>query len=160
MTAETSPHMAHQTDSFHLFGVLVRFLARHAETQSYCLCEVTCAPGAGAPPNRHPGETEAFYVLDGAFDFTIDGTAARVGAGDFVRIPDGAMHAFRNAGAAPARLLVLNAPGAMHDIFFSEAGEPMPRGARALPASPGAPDFARVFAAAAKSGMELAPPPA
>ncbi len=147
-----------ETDSFYLVGTVVRFLAKNAETGGYCLCEATVAPGAGAPPNRHAGEDEAFYVLEGSFDFTIGEDTRRVGPGDFVKIPDGALHAFTNTGDAPGRLLIMNAPGLVHERFFSEAGEPLPPGSRDLPASPAPPDIPRLLEAGARAGIAFPRP--
>lgn len=148
------------TDTYHLFGVVVRFLATNAQTGGYCLCEGLVAPGAGAPPNRHAGEDESFYVLNGSFAFVIDGESRTVGAGDFVKIPDGAVHAFKNIGTAPARLLIINAPGKIHEAFFSRVGEPLPRGSWDFPEPKGAPDVPRLVAIAKATGVEILPPAA
>ncbi|HZH25784.1 MAG TPA: cupin domain-containing protein [Azospirillaceae bacterium] len=145
-----------QTDTYHLFGNLLRFLARSPDTGgAYCLVESLTAPGAGAPPNRHPGDDEAFYVLDGTFEFTVDGRTVVAGSGSFVQVPNGAVHAFRNAGPAPGRLLIINTPGRVHDGFFAEAGEPMPPGTRELPPPSGAPDIPRILEIGRRHGMEF-----
>ncbi|MGF1552405.1 MAG: cupin domain-containing protein [Paracoccaceae bacterium] len=143
------------TDSFGADGLLVRFLARHAETGAYCLVEATFAPGMGPPPNRHPGEDEGCYVVEGRFAFSVDGEERIVEAGEWVKVPDGAVHAFRNAGDGPGRLIVLNAPGAMHDVFFSRVGDALPPDTRELPGGLAPPDPGRLRAAAKASGMEL-----
>ena len=58
------------TDTYFLLGILLRFLSRGAESgQAYCLVEALVAPGAGPPLNRHAQDDEAFYVLDGSFEF-------------------------------------------------------------------------------------------
>jgi len=91
-----------QTDSYYLLGIIVRFLQRSPDTGgAYSLVEATCAPGAGAPPNRHPDDDEAFYVVEGEFEFHVAGEDIRATAGSFIRVPNGAIHAFRNAGSAP-----------------------------------------------------------
>jgi quercetin dioxygenase-like cupin family protein len=143
------------TDTYHLFGVVVRFLATNAETGGYCLCEGLVAPGAGAPPNRHAGEDETFYVLDGTFEFVIDGTPRTVGKGGFVQIPDGAVHAFKNASEVPGRILIINAPGLVHEAFFSRVGEPLPRGSWDFPAPQGAPDIPKLIEIARQAGVEI-----
>src|SRR5919206_2886477 len=75
---------ADRTDTYHLLGNLLRFHARSADTGgAYCLVESLTAPGAGAPPNRHPSDDEAFYVLDGRFEFMVDGQTISAGAGSF-----------------------------------------------------------------------------
>lgn len=143
------------TDTYHLFGVVVRFLATPAETGGYCLCEGLVAPGAGAPPNRHAGEDESFYVLDGRFEFVIDGETRQVESSGFVKIPDGAVHAFRNCGSAPGRILIMNAPGKIHEAFFSRVGDPLPRGSWAFPEAKGKPDIPKLIEIARQTGVEI-----
>ncbi|MDX3925125.1 MAG: cupin domain-containing protein [Shinella sp.] len=146
-----------QTDTYHLLGNLIRFHIRSPETGgAYCLVETLSAPGAGAPPNRHPGDDEAFYVLDGLFEFTVGEDVITAGTGSFVKVPPGAVHAFRNVGEAPGRLLVINSPGRVHDGFFTEAGEPMPPGTRDLPEPSGeAPDIPRLLEIGRRNGLEF-----
>jgi quercetin dioxygenase-like cupin family protein len=147
---------SHETDTYHLFGNLLRFHAHSPDTGgAYCLVESLTAPGAGAPPNRHPTDDEAFYILDGLFEFTIEGRTFEAGTGSFVKIPNGAVHAFRNIGQAPGRLLIINAPGRLHDAFFTEAGDPMPPGTRELPAPAGPPDIPRAVEIGQRHGMEF-----
>ena len=145
------------TDTYHLLGNLLRFLVRSPDTGgAYCLVETLTAPGAGAPPNRHPSDDEAFYVFDGTFEFAIEDNVIRAERGTFVRVPNGAVHAFKNVGSAPGRLLIINAPGKAHDGFFSEAGEPMPPGTRDLPPpSTDAPDIPRLLEVGRRNGLEF-----
>jgi quercetin dioxygenase-like cupin family protein len=143
------------TDTYHLLGNLLRFQARPNDTGgAYCLVESVTAPGAGAPPNRHPGDDEAFYVLEGEFEFLVAEQTISAPAVAFVKIPNGAVHAFKNVGEGPGRLLIINSPGRAHERFFSEAGEPMPPGTRALPA-PSAPDIPKVLEIGRQNGMEF-----
>ncbi len=39
-------------------------------------------------------------------------------AGDFLYVPEGAVHAFRNESRAPASMLILSAPGAPREGYF------------------------------------------
>lgn len=112
----------------------------------------------GALPNHHAGETEAFFVLEGTAGFTIDGAPRQIGSGTYVAIPDGAVHSFHATGATPARPLILNAPGHMHERFFTETGYPVDEGTRAPAPLEGPPDVARILAVAASSGMVILPP--
>jgi quercetin dioxygenase-like cupin family protein len=147
---------ARETDTYHLLGNLLRFHARSPDTGgAYCLVESLTAPGAGAPPNRHPSDDEAFYVLDGTFEFMIDNETTQVSAGGFIQIPNGAVHAFKNVGDRLGRLLIINSPGRVHDGFFSEAGDPMPSGTRDLPPPAGAPDIPRLLEIGRRNGMEF-----
>jgi quercetin dioxygenase-like cupin family protein len=147
--------------TYETLGILMRFRVFPDEVMGkYCVVEMVVPAGCGAPPNRHPGESESFYVLEGQLDFIVEGEARRLGAGDHVVIPEGGLHAFAATGPAPARILVLNAPGHMHVRFFTELGRPVPDGT-ALPAPlDGPPDIARVLAVGEAVGMTFPMPPA
>ena len=160
LTAVAEPAVRPETDTYHLLGNLLRFLVRSHETGgAYSLTEGLVAPGAGAPPNRHPADGEVFYVIDGLFEFTVEGHTISATAGDCVRVPDGAVHAFRNAGDKLGKLLIVNSPGRDHEAFFSEAGDPMPRGTRELPPPAGAPDIPRLLEIGRRHGLEFLLPP-
>ena len=69
------------------------------------------------PPHTHQGP-EGFYVLEGAIEFVV-GTQSRIGGpGFWALVPGGVAHTFGNAGASPARLLIIHAPAA--DAYFVE----------------------------------------
>jgi mannose-6-phosphate isomerase-like protein (cupin superfamily) len=125
-----------QADTDFPAGILLRFLIRDPSA-GYCLIEALVARGGGPLPNRHLADDEAFYVLDNTFEFGIGGETRVAMVGDFVKIPRGEVHTFRNTGQAPARTLIINAPGTAHVGFFSQAGEPVPPGTRDLPPRPG-----------------------
>jgi len=77
--------------------------------------------GAGA--HFHRTFSESFYVLSGAVRL-YDGTAWRnAGAGDFLYIPEGGIHGFRNDSDAAASMLILFAPGAPRERYFEELAE-------------------------------------
>ncbi len=123
----------------------------------YCLVEAVVPPSLGAPPNHHAGETEAFHVLDGEIEFRIGEGTVRAATGRHVAIPDGAVHAFAAVGERPARVLILNAPGRMHERFFTELGTPVDEARAAPEPLDGPPDLDRVLSVARRSGMTLLP---
>ncbi len=146
---------------YHLLGNLLTFHAFPSETDdNYALVEIKTAPGAGAPPNHHAGEDESFFILEGEFEFFVDGQTRNVTGGDFVKIPDGAVHAFTCTGSAPGRLISVSAPGQVHDIFFTQAGDVLPDGTTDIPAPDGPPDIPMIMDVASRAGMTiLAPEP-
>jgi quercetin dioxygenase-like cupin family protein len=83
------------------------------------------APGDGPPLHRHAGEDEAWYVIEGDLRFRLGDETAHAPAGSFVFVPRGTPHSFQNAGAAPARILVLFTPAGMEGFFdrFAELTE-------------------------------------
>lgn len=150
--------MSDRARKYNVLNILMNFHAFPNEVEGkYCLVECTVPVGAGAPPNHHAGETEAFYVLDGQIGFMIEGEERLAKAGDFVPIPDGAVHAFQAVGESPARVLILNAPGQMHEAFFTGVGQALPDNQADLP-TPTEPDIAAVVAKAQETGMTIMPP--
>ncbi|WP_437406222.1 cupin domain-containing protein [Sinorhizobium meliloti] len=144
------------TDTYHLFGNLIRFHTRGE--MGYCLVEVTTAPGAGVPPNSHPGDNEVFCILEGSYAFHIDGEERIARSGDVVAIPNGAVHALKNIGESSGRMFVFNVPGRIHTAFFSSLGEPMPVGASDFPPPPDSPpDIPRLIEEARRLGVTIHP---
>ncbi|MBB6344773.1 cupin domain-containing protein [Nonomuraea muscovyensis] len=79
-------------------------------------------PG-GADPHFHRTMTESFYVLDGTVRL-YDGDRWRDGKqGDFLFVPEGGIHAFRNESGEPATMLILFTPGAPRESYFEELAE-------------------------------------
>jgi quercetin dioxygenase-like cupin family protein len=76
-------------------------------------------PGQGGPgPHFHKAMSESFYVLDGVITL-YDGTEWRDGnVGDYVYVPEGGVHGFRNDSDAAASMLILFAPGAAREAYF------------------------------------------
>jgi quercetin dioxygenase-like cupin family protein len=145
--------------SIWLLGMLITFKAVSEETGGeYALFEATVPPQLGAPPHIHHRETEAFYVLEGAFEFSKGERTVRGGVGDFVHIPRGVVHGFTNVGQGPARFLGIVKPGGLHEQLLAALGEPAK--AETLPPPPaGPPDPPRMAEIARKYDTELLPPP-
>lgn len=144
---------------YEALGILMTFHAFPAEvSDKYCLVECVVPPGLGAPPNSHAGETETFFIMDGELEFMLDGKAIRGRAGESVRVPDGAVHAFSAVGPAPARVMIVNAPGHMHEGFFTELGEPVDDDRTQPAPMDGPPDVARIVQVAEKWGMTIIAP--
>lgn len=87
-------------------------------------------PDAGGPgPHFHRTITESFYVLTGTVAL-YDGRQWRDGvAGDFMHVPVGGIHAFRNASGEPASMLLLFTPGAPREAYFETLADAARRAA-------------------------------
>lgn len=79
---------------------------------------------AGYSPGLHihTKEDEYFYLLEGSYEFYIDGQWHTAGPGSFVFIPKGIKHGFRT-GSDGGRALVIFSPAGMEKFFqeFSKA---------------------------------------
>lgn len=84
---------------------------------------------AGQPgPYRHyhPNMAQTFYVLEGELLLQIGDQVERAGVGTFAFCPPGCVHAFRAAGAEPARVLVTAMPPGPAEGYFRELAK-LPR---------------------------------
>jgi quercetin dioxygenase-like cupin family protein len=77
---------------------------------------VEIAAGGMAPRHTHPG-IEVTYVMEGEGDLLVDGQPDRhLKAGDSFQVPAGVVHAARNTGSVPEKLLV---------TYVVEKGKPL-----------------------------------
>jgi quercetin dioxygenase-like cupin family protein len=74
------------------------------------------APGPG--PHFHRTMNESFYVLSGHVHIYNGDAWIDAAAGDFVHVPEGGLHGFRNESDAPATMLIHFAPGAPREAYF------------------------------------------
>ena len=108
-------------------GDRVTFLATGAESGGACfILEGMAAPGGGPPPHVHHFEDESFYLLEGTATFQAGGQTIHAKPGDFIHIPRGTVHSFRNDGNVPARALVIISPAGPTGMqqFFEESFVP------------------------------------
>jgi quercetin dioxygenase-like cupin family protein len=146
------------TRSVQVLSELITFKVTSEETDgNYTLVETITAPGGGTPPHIQHKDTEAFYVLEGTYTFVLRDEVIEVGPGGHVFVPTETVHAFQNNGAEPARMLIMNAPGGIHQAFFQELGVPVED-----PSNPPEIDvqaqIASLMEIAPKYGIELLPP--
>ena len=83
------------------------------------LLEASIPPGSGPPPHVHADEDEAFYVLSGALQVAAGEQILEARAGDFVFVPRGTLHSFKNLDVQAARALILSVPAGL-DRFFED----------------------------------------
>ena len=76
------------------------------------------ASPSGPGPHFHRTMSEAFFVLDGNPQL-YDGRGWRdAGPGDFLHVPPGGLHGFRNESGHPVSMLILFTPGAPREAYF------------------------------------------
>ena len=101
-------------------GNTAHYLATGASTGgTYGLYRWEMGPEPSGPgPHFHRTITESFFVLSGQIRI-FDGRAWRdCEPGDFVHVPIGGIHGFRNESGEPASMLILFAPGAPREDYF------------------------------------------
>jgi quercetin dioxygenase-like cupin family protein len=71
----------------------------------------TSPPGGGPPPHQHQNEDETFFVIEGEYEFLVDGAWIKASAGDSFYRRRGTIHTFRNCGPTSGRILIFVQPG-------------------------------------------------
>lgn len=79
-------------------------------------------PGVGIALHDHTFE-EAYFILDGEVQATLDGTVYDLKPGDVVWTGVGCVHSFKNVGTAPVRWLETFAPQPPKENVFRFMGE-------------------------------------
>lgn len=70
------------------------------------LARMTLPPGKATDTHLHANCEESIYVVRGEVECRIDGAALRLNAGGQAVVLRGAVHGIRNAGDAPAELIL------------------------------------------------------
>lgn len=106
-------------------GTAMHYLATGASTNGqFGLYRVDMRPHAPEPSAHfHRTMSESFFILSGTVrlfngERWIDSTA-----GDFLYVPEGGVHAFRNESGEPASMLLLFSPGAPREPYFEALAE-------------------------------------
>ena len=109
-------------EAYWVMGGMFTYLVTGAESAgNYFTLIVDVGPEAGPPPHIHHLEDEQFYVLDGQLTYSVGDQILEVRTGDFIHIPRGTVHSFKN-GSKPSRLLATFAPAGIEG-FFREVGD-------------------------------------
>ncbi len=138
-------------------GDQITFLITGEETGgAFFMAEVSVPPGGGPSPHVHHREEESFYLLQGTLTIQAGEKTLKASPGDFVYLPRGMVHSFRNTGDVDAKFLVVVTPAGL-EKFFEEAFYPAADRLAAPPLMTEA-LLARLLAAAPKHGLELLPP--
>lgn len=108
--------------------------------------EFVTPPNAKVPaPHYHEAVDEVVYGLSGVLDVTVDGVAHKLGAGEVVFVPRGAVHHHANTGTEDARTLVVLTPASIGRRYFEEMAEVINVA--------GPPDLAKAKAVMLKHGL-------
>ena len=110
--------------AFWFMGDLFTYLVTGEESGgSYFTLEIIVAPNNGPGPHLHQNEEEQFYVVEGELTYRVGDKTMQVSTGDFIHIPRGTVHSFKN-GPEPSKLLATFSPTGI-EKFFQEIGEPV-----------------------------------
>lgn len=106
-------------------GILVTIKATSEDTNGmYSVFEDTVPPGAGPVPHTHTREDETLFVLEGSLTAWLGGKRYELNAGDFVHMPRGVEHYFKNLSERRTRMLLTYTPGGFEQ-WFLDVGTPV-----------------------------------
>ena len=86
----------------------------------YSMIESIEPPGASVDLHRHPAWQETFVVLEGRFDFSVEGARHTVGPGEILVVPRGAAHGFSCTSPDAGRLLTISSPCRVFEAFAAD----------------------------------------
>jgi quercetin dioxygenase-like cupin family protein len=137
---ESSTRLIIESDceTLDVLGPSVQFLvAPQANDETPCVIKGTIPPGVSVPIHRHQG-IESFYVLSGNVEVLSEKEGKShwiaAGPGDFIEVPSGAKHGFRNRSQHPVVQLITTT--SKLGRFFQEIGRPIPQGPNGNPSAP------------------------
>lgn len=137
-----------------LLTSLFTFKVTGAETNgALSIAEVHQDPAVPPPPHVHRHADECFYIVEGTFDFSVDGKPFSAGVGEFVHLPRGHVHTHGAGGGQFARALVIQAPAGVEE-FIAEAGQKATDLTK-RPAPPQPEALGKIVEVAAKHGIDV-----
>jgi steroid delta-isomerase-like uncharacterized protein len=120
----------------------------------------TAPPGEGVPIHTHLKEDEAYYILDGTWEIydTTNQQTLTVGPDDYIYVPMGINHGFKNVGDKPARMILLITPGGLEGFFegIGQTIEDLDHLPPPVPFNPA--DFAKAAQVAARYNITFVAP--
>jgi len=144
-------------ESYWVLGQRIDFLATGKTTAGhYSLFHVFIPAGPPGPlPHAHRDADESFFVLEGRIEVLFEDAWRPLGPEQFLHVPRGTLHTFRNATDDAARMLSGFVPSGF-DQFFRDFGHPARlEDVEPLPVQDS--ELRRLRATAGEYGMELGP---
>lgn len=104
--------------TFDLGAITLKLLLAAEQTNgAVALGEFWGGEGPWTVPHVHQRTDESFYILDGAFTFTLGDEETQAEPGAFILVPRGTRHLLR-AASGGGRLLTVWAPGGLERMFM------------------------------------------
>ncbi|MFJ2034141.1 cupin domain-containing protein [Streptosporangium sp. NPDC087985] len=116
---------AHEPELTYRSGNTVHYLATGASTNGqFGLYRWEMGPEPSGPDQHfHRSISESFFILTGTVRIYDGNRWIDTKPGDFVHVPEGGVHAFRNESGEPASMLLHFAPGAPREGYFEGLAE-------------------------------------
>jgi len=100
--------MKNETFDFHGSKFTIKVLTSETDG-NYTVLDVIHPPNVGPALHMHPQGPETFYIIEGNYEFILDGKSIMVKVGDVIFVPKEAPHRFV-AGSNGGHIVVISPP--------------------------------------------------
>ena len=111
--------MKNQPFDFHGSQFIIKVLSSES-CHRYTVLDVIHAPNIGPAEHQHPDGPETFGVIEGDYEFFLNGESIKARAGDVICIPTGASHRFVT-GSNGGHVMVISPPNL--EFYFWEVSQ-------------------------------------
>lgn len=102
------------------WNILGQTYVPKAKTEDCFSWHATLPPGTFVPPHIHPDQDEYLYILEGRFDFLLNGVEAFGEPGDLIKLPRGVPHGIFNKSDQTIKTLFWVTPtGQLYELFWA-----------------------------------------
>jgi mannose-6-phosphate isomerase-like protein (cupin superfamily) len=121
-TALYRPHGLEPDVNRQSAGTRIHYLATGESTGGqFGLYRWEMGAGRGGPdPHFHRSISESFYILEGSMAIFDGSQWIDTEPGDWIHVPAGGVHGFKNTSGAPTTMLLHFAPGAPREAYFEQ----------------------------------------
>ena len=116
--------MKNQPFDFHGSQFTIKVLSSESNDR-YTVLDVLHAPNIGPAEHQHPAGPETFCIVEGEYEFFLDGQPIKAKTGDVVCAPTGALHRFVT-GANGGHAIVFSPPNL--EFYFWEVSKLLAKG--------------------------------
>jgi quercetin dioxygenase-like cupin family protein len=116
--------MKNQPFDFHGSQFTIKVLSSESNNR-YTVLDVIHAPNIGPAEHQHPAGPETFSVLEGDYEFFLDGESINAKVGNVICVPTGASHRFVT-GSKGGRVIVISPPNL--EFYFWEVSKLLAKG--------------------------------
>ena len=116
--------MKNQPFDFHGSQFTIKVLSSESNDR-YTVLDVIHAANIGPAEHQHPAGPETFSVLEGDYEFFLDGELIKAKVGNVICVPTGASHRFVT-GSKGGRVIVISPPNL--EFYFWEVSKLLAKG--------------------------------
>jgi quercetin dioxygenase-like cupin family protein len=113
-----------QPFDFHGSQFTIKVLSSESNDR-YTVLDILHAPNIGPAEHQHPAGPETFCIVEGEYEFFLDGKSTQAKASDVVCVPTGARHRFLT-GANGGHAIVISPPNL--EFYFWEVSKLLEKG--------------------------------